>query len=174
MTQAQYARHRQCARSAIHKAIKAGRISLIDGKIDAAAADIQWLRNTRPRILSYRSPGADVPVAGNLSFTASIRAGEAEPVSTGDDYSIARARREAAEARIAEMRCAELESKLIRVDVLQHAWSCKIASVRDALLQIPPRLAPVLAAEDDMERVAGLLEDELRAALAEISRVGSA
>ena len=40
----------------------------------------------------------------------------------------------------------------------------------DALLQIPHRMAPVLAAESDMERVAQLLEDELRNALAELSR----
>ena len=56
MTQAQYAEHRGCSRVAVHKAVKEKRISLIDGKIDAAVADIQWAANTRARAPS--SPAA--------------------------------------------------------------------------------------------------------------------
>ena len=42
--------------------------------------------------------------------------------------------------------------------------------LRDALLQIPSRLAPVLAAETNLATVTQLMEDELRQALAELSR----
>ncbi len=164
MTQSEYARHRGVSAVAVHYAVQEGRISLIDGKIDAAVADIQWQRNTRARAPSRPPADADAP------STPASAAGTAEPAVAGDDYWVSRARREAAEAHIAEMKRGELEGKLIRADVLRQAWSRKVASARDALLQIPPRMAPVLAAEADMERVATLLEDELRSALAELSR----
>jgi hypothetical protein len=45
----------------------------------------------------------------------------------------------------------------------------KISGARDALLQIPSRLAPVLAAEPDLLKVTSLLEDALRQALADLS-----
>ncbi|MGB6054610.1 MAG: elements of external origin, partial [Burkholderiaceae bacterium] len=57
LTQAEYAKRRGCSAVAVHKAVKAGRISLIDGKIDPAVADIQWGRNTRARAAN-RAPGA--------------------------------------------------------------------------------------------------------------------
>ena len=63
-----------------------------------------------------------------------------------------------------------LASLLIRIDAVRAAWAKRITLARDALLQIPHRLAPVLAAESDMERVSQLLEDELRQVLDELSR----
>lgn len=87
-----------------------------------------------------------------------------------EDFQMARTRREIAEANLAEMREAELEGKLIRVDAIRAAWARRIASTRDALMQLPHRLAPVLAAEADLDRVSRVLDDELRQALIELSR----
>lgn len=168
MTQAEYATHRGVSAVAVHKAVKAQRISTIDGKIDPAVADIQWQANTRPR--AVRPPVSEPPA----SSTGSLPAQQQHPPSPAgepvDDYWVSRARREAAEAQIAEMKRSEIEGTLMRTDALRQAWSKRIAATRDALLQIPARMAPVLAAELDMERVAVLLEDELRQALAELSR----
>ena len=58
---------------------------------------------------------------------------------------------------------------LIRTEAVRSAWANKITAARDALLQIPSRLAPVLAAEADMERITELLEAELRQALMQLS-----
>lgn len=93
-----------------------------------------------------------------------------------EDFQMARTRREIAEANLAEMREAELEGKLIRVDVIRAAWAKRISSTRDALMQLPHRLAPVLAVESDMERVGLVLDEALRQALTELSRdaIGSA
>lgn len=85
-------------------------------------------------------------------------------------YEVSRARREAAEAAMAEMREGELRGELIRVDAVRSVWAARITCTRDALLQIPFRLAPVLAAETDLHAVTQLLEDEIRQALAELSR----
>lgn len=87
-----------------------------------------------------------------------------------EDFQMARTRREIAEANLAEMREAELEGKLIRVEAIRAAWSKRISATRDALLQLPHRLAPVLAAETEMERVSQLIDVELRQALTELSR----
>lgn len=98
------------------------------------------------------------------------------PEFLGEDFQAARTRREIAEANLAEMREAELEGKLIRVDTIRAAWAKRISSTRDALMQLPHRLAPVLAVEDDMERVGIVLDEALRQALTELSRdaIGSA
>ncbi len=170
MTQAEYATHRGVSAVAVHKAVKAQRISTIDGKIDPIVADIQWQANTRPRAVRPLAPdpqtsAADYPPP--VPIPAPVASAAGEPV---DDYWVSRARREAAEAQIAEMKRSEIEGTLIRTDALRQAWSKRIATTRDALLQIPARMAPVLAAESDMDRVAAVLEDELRQALAELSR----
>ena len=68
------------------------------------------------------------------------------------------------------MREAEERGKLIQVSAVRATWATRIASARDALLQIPARIAPVLAAETNLAAVTLLLESELRQALAELSR----
>ena len=64
-----------------------------------------------------------------------------------------------------------MRGTLIRADSVRTSWANKISTARDALLQIPHRLAPVLAAETEIERVAELIEAELRQALLQLSEV---
>jgi phage terminase Nu1 subunit (DNA packaging protein) len=115
------------------------------------------------------------PVPGTKT-TAPTGAPAADPDKTTPPagYEQSRARREAAEASMAEMREAELRGELIRVDAVRATWANAVVSTRDALLQIPARIAPVLAAETNLAAVTLLLESELRQALAELSREGSA
>ena len=87
-----------------------------------------------------------------------------------EDHQAARTRREIAEANLAEMREAEERGKLIQVSAVRATWATRIASARDALLQILARIVPVLAAETNLAAVTLLLESELRQALAELSR----
>jgi hypothetical protein len=166
MTQAEYAKHRGVSAVAVHKAVAAGRISTIDGKIDPAVASIQWAANTRARAPTKRPESPTQPPA---SESAPPAADDPAPGVKADDYWDARSRRETAEAAIAEMKEAEMRGTLIRADAARAAWATKVTAARDALLQIPSRLAPVLAAEADMERVTELLEGELRAALLQLS-----
>jgi hypothetical protein len=67
------------------------------------------------------------------------------------------------------MKQAEMQGTLIRADAVRAAWAAKITGARDALLQIPSRIAPVLAATADLVEVTALLEAELRQALADLS-----
>lgn len=163
VTKSEYAKLRGCAPSAVTRAIKEGRITTIwvDGKelIEVAVADIQWQSNTRARVDS--SSAATVAAA-----PAVIVANE---VGSTTSYEEARRRRETAEANLAEMKQAEMQGTLIRADAVRAAWAAKITGARDALLQIPSRVAPVLAACTDLVEVTALLEAELRQALAELS-----
>jgi phage terminase Nu1 subunit (DNA packaging protein) len=162
VTQKEYAAMRGCAPSAVSRALREGRITTVevDGKelIEVAVADIQWQQNSRPR-------------AGSTSATAVAAQAQqlTAPLGGHTSYDEARRRRETAEANIAEMKQAEMQGLLIRADAVRSVWAAKLTGARDALLQIPSRLAPVLAAETDLVKVTALLEAELRQALTELS-----
>jgi phage terminase Nu1 subunit (DNA packaging protein) len=158
LSQAQYAKHRGVSGVAVHKAVKAGRITLIEGKVDPAVADIQWQANTRARISSAQAPAA--PPAP-------------KPGDDGDevpsDYWASRARREKAEAQTAELKLAELQGLLVRADTIRAAHAKRLAGLRESLLQIPSRLAAVLAAETEQAKCHDALQRELHAVLASVA-----
>jgi hypothetical protein len=72
------------------------------------------------------------------------------------------------------MKQAELAGELIRTHAVRSAWAGKITSTRDALLQIPARLSPQLAAESDLAAVTALLEGEIRQVLSDLSTLPAA
>jgi hypothetical protein len=181
MTQAEYAKHRGCSAVAVHKAVKAGRISLIDGKIDPAVADIQWKNNTRSRIMTGRVAASE-PAAPELPLAAEPADGEpAEPGGDGGgvedgrgsldpQYEKSRSSREEAENRRAWLRLQEEEGQLVRIDQVRAELAAKLAPVREGLLQIPARLAPLLAPQSDPGRIQTLLEVEIHQVLAPLSK----
>lgn len=160
ISQAEYARHRGVSEAAVSKAVKAGRIMLIDGRIDPLAADAQWSRNSRARITASSN--------GTESVSSSaMRDGGTQPGSDG--YASSRARREAAEAQLAELALAEKRGDVIAVAAVEVVWTQALAATRDHLLQLRARLAPLLAAESDPFKVEQLLEAEHHAALMVLS-----
>jgi phage terminase Nu1 subunit (DNA packaging protein) len=106
----------------------------------------EWMRNNvRKRVKSVApEEGAEVP-----------------------DYSESRARREAAEADKAEMAVAVMRGELIEKAEVRAEFAKQAGAVRDGLLNIPARLAPVLAAETSLAAVQTLLDTEIRAVLAQ-------
>lgn len=162
ITQAEYARRRGCSAVAVLKAIRAGRISLIDGKIDPAVADVQWQRNTRVRAGSKAAGTNDA----NLGAPAKPAAGDGD-----GGYWTIRTRREKAEANLAELKLAEQQGQLVRADDVRSALAKRAAAFREGLMQIPSRLAAQLAAEsgEAQAKVHGLIEAEIRAALAQLT-----
>ena len=174
MTQAQYADHRKVSRAAVSHAVTKGRISLIDGKIDPVVADIQWAQNTRARAPS--SPASEAGAPGARSDAA----GSAGKVSTGssssddgdaDGYWQSRGRREAAEAELAELKLAEQRGNLIQVKAVESVLSNALAGMREHLLQVSSRLAPLLANESDGFKVQALLDTEINQALQQLAGV---
>lgn len=156
ITQAEYARHRGVDPTTVRDAIRAGRITLIDGKVDPVAADAQWARNTRVRVNSRQRPTDAPPPAADAQ----------QPQET---YEAARRRRELAEARLAELKLAEQQGDLVRVAAVRTQVAKLAAGLREGLMQIPARLAPVLAAETDAALVHDHLLAELRQVLEQVT-----
>ncbi len=189
VTQAEYARLRGVSRVAVGKAVKGERISLVNGLIDPAVADVQWAANTRARVSSESrstEAGGGVSLLGagavstgsagqetelGVQTSAQTSAGDLTPSS--DSYAASRNRREAADADLAELSLAEKQGNLIRVDAVKQALANAFTATRDSLLQIPSRLSAVLAAETDAAKVHELLQAELYRALEGIAAVQS-
>lgn len=158
----EYARMRGCAKSAVHKAVKEGRISTIDGKIDPAVADIQWQRNTRARVDSSpaedRAPGAVFPP---VSAGAGGFGGGDDP----GDYMVHRTRKEAAQASMAELDLAEMQKRLIDAKRARAATITAYRLLRDAMQTLGRKIGPKLASVDDARAAQALVDDEIRAML---------
>lgn len=176
ITQAEYARRRGVAKSAVCKAVSEQRISLIDGKIDPTVADIQWERNTRARADSERpadvSRGASAGTASNAGAgdARQAAAGSASPSNpsefeTPSSYSVDRARREKYEADMAQLKLLEQQGDLVRVVEVRAEMAKAIGQLRQNALQLPARLAPIISAETDQAAVHAMLDAEMRTLL---------
>ncbi len=177
LTQSEYAKHRGCSAVAVHKAVKAGRISLIDGKIDPAVADIQWRANTRARqpARSAGGPGATGDLLANGSPTGSGDAdvstppggdkpGAAAPAAdTG--YTEARTRRERAEAEEAEMRTARIRGTMVMREDVDRAMFEILRESRDRLTACARRIASEVASIGTAETCETIIDREHRIVL---------
>jgi len=150
LTARKYADHRGVSHTAVQKAIQQGRIKAApDGKIDVEQADRDWDRNTSP----VNAPRATKP----------------ETATGGPTYAQSRAVRELYLARLAKIEFEERSSKLVSRDDVTVAAFTKARTVRDSLLNIPDRVAALLAAETEPAKAHNILSEEIRKALIELS-----
>jgi len=176
-----YARHRGVSHTAVRKALATGRITLAeDGKIDPQSADEQWTTSTnlsKPRNSitgvpkkrralgspsdALGSPGFDEPVAPPLA--------EAGATRLASSYAASRAAREAYLARLAKLDFEQRSGKLVDADEVRVQIFGLGRRMRDALMGLPDRLAPVLAGQTDQAEIHRLLAQEIMASLAELS-----
>jgi phage terminase Nu1 subunit (DNA packaging protein) len=127
--------------------------------VDSVESARAW-RKARQNIAA-RKPE---PVANRAPV---IRANEVNEDGSelGESQDDARTRREIAEANLAEMKESEQRGELIRVEAVKSALAHAYSSTRDALLQIPARLAPLLAADAEPASVQNSLYSEIHLAL---------
>lgn len=156
-----YARHRGVSHVAVLKAIKAGRIEKeADGTIDPSKADAAWERNTNQAQKRKAKKPSDPPRPDD---------GEAPVgppiINSGPNFAQSRAIKEAYNARLAKLSYEEKSGALVRTDSVKVAWFNTLRVLRDRTLNLPDRLAPILAAETDPKTVRDMLEDELRTIL---------
>ena len=177
-----YARHRGVSLRAVQKALKSGRISAReDGRLDADVADANWASNTAPRPQPASRPTkatanpaqpAAAPQSAHHHAVTPIPAREPnEPprLESGLEYSKARAVRESYLARLAKIDFEERTEKLVSADEVRVTSFNRFRQFRDGMLNIPDRLAAVLAAESNPRQVHELLATEIRKALTEFS-----
>lgn len=154
-----YARHRGVSHVAVLKAIKAGRIEKeADGTIDPAKADATWTRNTN-QAQQRKTTKQSEPQRNAAEAEAPV----GPPiVNSGPSFAQSRAIKEAYNARLAKLSYEEKSGALVRTDNVKVAWFNTLRVVRDRTLNLPDRLAPILAAETDPKVVREMLEEELR------------
>lgn len=151
-----YARHRGVSHVAVLKAIKSGRIERNgDGTIDVSKADTAWRNNTN--VAQQRKPDAEIEPQVQAQP-------ESLPQTTtgGPSYAQSRAVREAYNARLAKLEYEERTKSMVKIDTVKVAWFSILRVLRDRAMNLPDRLAPVLASETDQKVVRDLLEAELR------------
>jgi hypothetical protein len=92
-----------------------------------------------------------------------------EPLADGARTDVtfrkAQAHEKAYAAKIEELRYREMAGELIKVSVVESVWSHAMAGMREHMLQIRARLAPMLANETDAHKVEQMLEIEHNQAL---------
>jgi hypothetical protein len=176
-----YARHRKVSHTAVRKALATGRItSSPDGTIDASAADQQWATSTnlsKPRNSvtgvpkKRRAPGAPSDALGTPGLEDAIAPPANEPGATRlvSSYAASRAAREAYLARLAKLDFEERSGKLVDADQVRAQIFGLGRRLRDTLMGLPDRLAPVLTGQTDQAVIHRILSDELATSLAELS-----
>ena len=86
-----------------------------------------------------------------------------------EDHDAARTRLRIAEANMAEMNEAKMRREMINVAVVERQLATDYATTRDALLQIPARMAPLLASESDTATIHTMLDAEIHQALCNLA-----
>ena len=159
-----YAKHRSVSPNAVMKAIKDGRLAesvtlLETGRylVDVTAADAEWQANTDSQ-------------TGAPAHAKNQPAGPMAPAEPGETmtYAEARAQHERFKARLAELELETRESKLVNADDVKRESFKAARQVRDAMLNIPDRVAGELAAESNQFKVHQRLVKEIRRALEEL------
>jgi hypothetical protein len=176
-----YARHRGVSHTAVRKALAAGRItSAAGGGIDPVIADQQWATSTnlsKPRNSvtgvpkKSRRPLAPSEPLGTSGLESAADTSSADGSATRlvSSYAASRAAREAYLARLAKLDFEERSGKLIDADQVRAQIFGLGRRLRDALMGLPDRLAPVLAGEMDQQQVHRILSEEIMICLAELS-----
>jgi hypothetical protein len=165
----------------VRKALATGRITRdAEGGIDPALADTQWSQSTDlskplnsvtgvPK--KRRAPETPPDPLGSRGWEDGA---VSEPLEGGaprlvSSYAASRAAREAYLARLAKLEFEQRSGKLVDGDEVRAQIFALGRRLRDTLLGIPDRLAPVLAGQTDTAAIHRILSDELMAGLAELS-----
>lgn len=167
----EYGRRRGVSAMAVSKAAKAGRITLVDGKVDVSTADRDWPANTNPGQLAVNSQaaamqsdpeaGLEAPEDGDEGTQNGGAGGEQKP-STTAQYGAARAIREGYAARRAKIDYEKEIGQLVDVDAVRAAAFKLARTARDSLLSMPDRIAPILAGESNQFEVHRIMSEEIR------------
>lgn len=163
LTESGLARLLGVSRQAVHELVKRGIVSKdAAGLIDVAQAQAALANSVYPSSKTAAALQSTAPPSTSPAATTPPENGQNVEVTS---YHVAKTLREAAEAQMARLKLAEMQGDVIRIAAVQTQLATVFATVRDALLQIPARMAPVLAAETDPVAVHNVLHAEIHQAL---------
>ena len=152
LTPSEWARHKGFSRQYAAKLIKQGTIRLNGGKVDTVQAESALAALREP----LRQVSSDEPLESggqNLS-TLLLKS---------------RIKTEVERGKLLEIRARAESGKLVSADEVKIAAFRRARIVRDGMLNLPDRLAAILAAEHDATKVHTLMTTEIRTVLVELS-----
>lgn len=174
LTQAQFARHLGVDRAYITRLKQAGRLVMTDdGKVKVAESEARIAATADPakdQVAARHAAERAVAVDGKKPPKTMAPADDEPddpPVGT-PDYQKARARREEANANLAEIELAERAGSLMETAAVRAVLADVGATCRAALETLPAILAPQLATLNDDHAIRQLLEEHINAALNEL------
>ncbi len=92
------------------------------------------------------------------------------PSALAEKKTKSEARRKAAVARLRELEAAEAEGRLVDYEAGKRAWFELCREIRDRILAVPDRVAPLVVAAADAEEARRIVDQELRSALSSVPR----
>ncbi len=140
LTQSQFARKCGVSRQRINDLVKSGVVNLVDGRIDPEAADRAIAANADPS-----------------------KAKKLRPAKS--DFQAARAVKEYYLAQLRKLEYEKESGQLVEKEQVKKDAFDTGRRVRDALLNIPDRVAATLSTENDEGRVYKILTEEIKKAL---------
>lgn len=181
ISQAEWARRRGFSRQYVNRLVRRGIVRLVDGKVEPAQADAA--------LAAVREPARPARRSGDATPSRSDRGSERAQHSDPEPLSLSsglpagqpfggdlptlllktRIKSEVERARLLEIKAKVEAGKYVDADEVKVAAFNKARVVRENLLNIPDRLAAVLAAENDPAKVHALLAAEVRQALMELT-----
>lgn len=150
ISQAEWARKHGFSRQYANQLVKEGTLKAVEGKIDEEQADMA--------LVAIR----------DLSKTEKRSSQESTELSTL--LLKTRIKNEMERGKLLEARAKVEIGELIAVDEVKQAAFNKARIVRDNLLNIPDRVANLLASVDDASKIHELLSQEIRNSLEGLSR----
>ena len=172
ITQAEWARRRGFSRQYVGRLVKRGVVRLTDGKVDPAQADAALAAVREPARPPRRRGGPKGGPSGE-ELTAGNSGGEPLLLPQGGDLPTlllkTRIKSEVERSRLLEIKAKVEAGKYVDADEVKVAAFNRARIVREALLNIPDRLAAVLAAETEAQKVHALIAAEIRQALEELT-----
>jgi len=163
-----YAKHRGVTRRAVQEHLAKGNIpfELVNGNrlINPEAADAAWSANvsTKQKTSVYQTG----PKANPDHFPA-VGEGAAKVPNIHVEEAYTKAYRR----RLVSLELAERQGKLIEKEKVAGQIFTAVRIVRDAICNIPQKLAPELAAEVDPHKVELILMEEINNCLMELSEL---
>ena len=152
--------------TAVQKAIASKLITpLPDGTIDPERANQEWAKNTFAGQTIHKATTSAQPPRVPPAPEPTGPAGD--PVTA---YLRARAVKESFAARTAQLEYEERAGKLIQAVRASEYAATFSAIVKDALMAMPDRLSPMLAAVDDEKAIHRMLVAEVSAWLRKVSK----
>jgi len=82
---------------------------------------------------------------------------------------VARQRKTAAEAEMAEIELARARADVVAIDDVQKQWDAILSGVRTRMLAVPTKVAPMVAVESDQSLVKEMIADGVHTALGELA-----